>query len=312
VRGIADRVLFRRERAWTLALLRVLFGLTLVAWTVTMMFDASTFLADDGVVAPAFAANDGWRWLDLDSTASVWVALVALILVASTVTIGLRPSVSLVVAFVLLVSLQRRDPLILNSGDLILRDMALLLALCPTGAAFSVDRWVRHGRTALWTAPTIAPWGLRLIQLQVMVVYLFAFWSKSGDLWHDGTAVSTALRLDDLRRFTPPGVMIDDVVIVAALTWGVLVVELALGTLRWYRPLRPLLIPLGIALLLFIDGFMLVGFFGPVMTIGLLSFVEPDWIERWVRRRDPAPAPTDEAVARRAVLFRANDGSVSA
>ena len=53
------------------------------------------------------------------------------------------------------------------------------------------------------------------------------------------------------------------------LTWGALAIELALATLLWYRPLRPWLIVLAILLHSFIDGLLLVGFFGPVMIIGL-------------------------------------------
>lgn len=298
-----DVLVARPRTAWTIAVVRILFGLVLLGWTITLMLDASTWLADDGLVPPEFASTEGWRWFDLDSTGAAWVAVVALALAAVAITVGWRPTPWLILAFLLLVALQRRDPVILNSGDFLVRNFALLLAFVPTGAALSVDRRLRHGPGSLWTAPMVAPWGLRLIQLQMMVVYFFAFWSKSGETWRNGTAVSTALRLEDIRRLTPPSWMIDNIAVVAALTWGALAIELALAMLLWAKPLRPFLIVLGLTLHLFIDAFMLVGFFGLAMAVGLLSFLDADWIDRKVagRRRTRAgpevvadSAPADE------------------
>ncbi|MGI9644334.1 MAG: HTTM domain-containing protein [Ilumatobacteraceae bacterium] len=296
-RGAVDVVLVRPRLAWTLALVRVLYGLLLLAWTVSLLPDASVFLAEDGLVAPEFASPVGWRWFDLSSTTASLVALAALAAGAVSITIGWRPTGWLLLAFVLLVAIQRRDPLIINSGDILIRNLALLLALCPTGAALSVDRWRNHGRTSLWTAPMIAPWGLRLVQLQVVVVYFFAFWSKSGGLWRNGTAVSTALRIDDLQRFPAPDWLVESVVLIAVATWGALAIELALATLLWVKHLRPLLIPLGILLHASIDSVLLVGFFGPAMIVGLLSFTDADWLDRKVaafraRRERTATEPS--------------------
>ena len=303
--AIADRhdrssghLLFARRPAWTIAFVRILFGGALLSWTVSSMVDASIWFAGDGPVPPRFASTTGWNVFSIDSTGAAWLALAVLLVASVSVIVGWYPTPWLIVAFVLLVALQRRNPLIINSGDLILRNLALLLALCPTGAALSVDRWRREGRESLWTAPLVAPWGLRLVQLQMVVVYFFAFWSKNGESWHNGTAVSTALRLDDLQRFPAPWFMIDDVTVVALLTWGALAIEIALAAFLWYKPLRPWLIVLAVVLHFFIDGLLLVGFFGPVMIIGLLSFVDADWIDRRFaeRRARRRPHPPNDPV----------------
>lgn len=288
--GVLDRLLFDRRPAWTIAMVRVLYGSMLLAWTVSSLVDAGTWFASDGPVPPRFATTGGWTIADLDTTGTAVVALVVLLLAGVAIVVGWHPTPWLVLSFLLLVAVQRRNPLILNSGDLILRNLALLLAFCPTGAALSVDRWRRHGRDSLWTAPLVAPWGLRLVQLQMIVVYFFAFWSKSGSTWHNGTAVSTALRLDDLQRIGAPWFMTDNVPIVAMLTWGALAIELALALLLWYRPARFALIVLAILLHSMIDGLMLVGFFGPVMVIGLLSFVDAGWLDHRISERSPTAA----------------------
>lgn len=282
--GGIDRLLFAPRSAWPVAIARVVIGVGVLGWALTMMLDVSTFMSDDGLVGPDFASTS-FRWIELDSATSIWIALIVLALVSIPIIIGMRPTVFLVIAFVLLVAVQRRTPVILNSGDIILRNLVLLLAFSPTGAALSFDRWRAHGRDALRTAPHVAPWGLRLVQLQMMLVYFFAFWGKSGEQWTEGTAVSTAFRLTDLQRFAPPGFLTDNLVIVGLLTWGTLIVELALAVLLWYKPARPALIVAGLALHLTIDTFVLVGFFGIAMTAGLMAFVDGDAVERWIERR---------------------------
>lgn len=74
--------------------------------------------------------------------------------------------------------------------------IAFYLVLAPSGAALSVDRW-RRAKDRFWEFPQRAPWALRLIQVQISVVYLSTVWSKvQGTTWNDGTAVSYALRMD--------------------------------------------------------------------------------------------------------------------
>jgi hypothetical protein len=230
---------------------------------------------------------------------------VALVVASVAIIVGWKPTVWLVVAFVLMVAVQRRNQLILNSGDVILRDLTLLLAFTPTGAALSLDRYRRLGRDGLYGAGMVAPWGMRLVQLQVMVVYLFAFWSKSGDEWIRGVAVSTALRLQDLQRIGQIDVLVENIWVVAALTWGTLIVELMLGTLLWYKPLRPLLIVLGVLLHVSIDGLMLVGFFGLTMIAGLMTFLDADAIEESMQ--DRRRRHVDEASAESEVGADARD-----
>ena len=279
-----DRLLERRRPAWPLASIRIMYGVVLLGWTVTMSFDAMDLLGSDALVPSRFATQGRWRWFELDSTAASWAAMILLGLAAIAIIVGWRPTLWFLMAFILLVAVQRRNPVILNSGDLVIRNFALLLALCPTGAALSVDRLRRHGRAALRTAPLVAPWGLRLLQLQMMVIYFFAFWSKSGDLWRDGTAVSTVLRIGDLTRFDVPDWLTANVLIIAVFTWGALFIEVGLAFLLWAKPLRPVLIVLGISLHLFIDVFIVVGFFGPLMITGLVAFADADWIDRVASR----------------------------
>lgn len=278
------RLVTERRPAWPLAIARIIIGLTIFFWSVTMLLDVSALLGENALLPPELA-SDRFRWITLDTSTEIQLGLIGLILASIAIVVGWKPTIWLLVAFVLLVAVQRRNHLILNSGDIILRDLTLLLAFTPTGAAFSLDRYRRLGRDGLYSAGMVAPWGTRLVQLQVMVVYLFAFWSKSGDEWREGIAASTALRLQDLQRVGQFDLLVDNIWIVAAITWGTLVVELMLGTLLWYKPLRPLLIVLGVLLHFSIDGLVLVGFFGFTMIAGLMTFLDADKIEQSMLER---------------------------
>jgi Vitamin K-dependent gamma-carboxylase len=289
VREFGRRVFIAERPAWPLAIARIVIGVAILGWAVSMSFDVDAFLSDDGLIAKDLA-DRAWPWIPLDSEASVRIALATLIAAAIAIIAGWRPTIWLVVGFILLVSIQRRNPFILNSGDLILRNLTLLLAFCPTGAALSVDRVRRHGRAALFTSAHVAPWGMRLVQLQMMVVYLFAFRSKSGDEWTNGSAVSIVFRLTDLQRFGQLSFLVENVAIVAFLTWSTLIIELALGTLLWAKRLRPTLIVLGVLLHLMIDGLVLVGFFGIAMIAGLMTFLDAERIDRWMQRRRTQPS----------------------
>ncbi len=287
--AFGHRLFVAQRPAWPLAIARVLIGIGILGWSISMWFDVSTLLGTDGLLGTD-TASSLWRWIPLDSDVLVRLALAVLAASSVAIITGWRPTIWLLVAFVLMVSIQRRSPMILNSGDIILRDLTLLLALTPSGAAMSLDRVRAHGRDAFFTSAMVAPWGLRLVQLQMMVVYVFAFWSKSGELWTNGTAVSTVLRLDDLQRFAVPGFIITSVLFTAVLTWSTLIVEVALGLLLWAKPLRPYLIVLGVILHLSIGATLLVGFFGIAMIAGLMTFLDADWVDDRVRERRRQPA----------------------
>lgn len=292
------RALVAPRPAWPLGLARIVIGIATLGWAASLWFDVGTFLGENALVTSQFDSTL-FRWFPINTESGARVALLVLMVCAVLTIAGWRPTIWLIVAALIMVSLQRRTPDIVNSGDVILVNLSLLLALTPSGAALSVHRARRGG---FFTAASVAPWGMRLLQLQMMMVYLFAFWSKSGELWRNGSAVSTVFRLDDLQRFEPIGFLVENIVIVAVLTWSTLVLELALGTLLWVKRLRPLLVTFGVILHLMIDTFVLVGFFGLAMLAGLMTFLDGDEIERWFqRRRDrqanlmPTSAPPEGA-----------------
>jgi hypothetical protein len=279
-----ERFWFAPEPTSTLALVRIAFGLVVIGWALALLADFSAWFGSDGVVPhhPP-AAHGAWGPLGVVGGAgAAWICLVVLLVAAVCLVAGLRTRAAAALVFLGLLALERRDPFAFDSGDALLRITALYLALSPAGASLSLDR-ARRARERLWVFPARAPWALRLMQVQLSVLYLATAWTKlRGTTWNDGTAVSYALRLDDLERLPLPHLVTDSVLVANLMTYGTLAVELAIGVLVWNRRARPWVLGAGVALHLGIDYSIRVGFFTLAMLVLYLAFVPPDAATRVV------------------------------
>lgn len=283
-----NRFFFAPTSTATLGVMRIAFGLTIVFWTVSLAPDLFDLFSRNGIV-PFQPGYPGWiGLLEIFPSKTAVVVLFALLLIASVCfTIGYRSRLAGVVVFLGVLSFERRNPLVFNAGDDLIRIIALYLMLAPTGAALSVDR-LRHGhdrsrRDRFWEFPARAPWALRLVQLQICVVYAGNVWSKlRGVRWSDGTAVSYALRIEDYARFPVPSLFTDSLPLVNLSTYAVLLIELALVIAVWNRRARPWVLIAGVLMHLSIEYALLVGFFGAAVFTGYLAFVPPETMERWL------------------------------
>lgn len=291
----------------TLGLVRICFGLLAFAWTVTLTPDLSAFFTGGGVFPAQIQGPGVWGALGLVSSGWAVIAVyAALLLAALALAVGWHTRVAAAVVFLGLLAFQRRDPWVFNGGDGLLRIIAFYLMLAPAGAALSLDRRRRHpDPDSFWEFPARAPWALRLMQIQLSVVYLAGVWDKvQGMAWNNGTAVSYALRVQDLAGLPVPAFLSHDPVVVNILTYGTLATELALGILVWNRRLRPWVLLLGVGLHLSIGWAIRVGFFGLGMFVLYVAFVDPDWAARRIlavrarRRRGGGPVLTPAAVER--------------
>jgi hypothetical protein len=199
-----------------------------------------------------------------------------MLLGAVSVLVGFRPRLGALLIAIGIISFDRRNPFLFNGGDGLLRILSLYLILAPSGASLSVDRWLKRDQP-FWEFPARAPWALRLMQIQLSIIYLSSVWEKlQGTAWPHGNALSYALRLDDLERFPMPGLLSDVPAIVAVLTWGTLLVEFGCGTLIWVPRLRPWVIVVGILFHVGIAYSLRIGFFSAGMIVLYLTFVSPD------------------------------------
>jgi hypothetical protein len=262
---------------------RIAYGAVLLAWCAFMSFDLLAFFSSSGLLAERVARP--WTWTLLEafpSDTAIFVLFALLVAAAACVLVGFHTRLAAVVAFVALLSFERRNLVVLNGADILLRLFALYLALAPAGAALSIDRWRRH-RDRFWEFPARAPWALRLVQIQISVLYLFTVWLKvQGETWHNGTAVSYAWRITEVIRFDMPAWITQSALISNVATYTTLAIELALALLIWNRQARPWVIAAGVALHLTVLATITVGLFSVTVFVGYLAFTPHEMAARWL------------------------------
>jgi Vitamin K-dependent gamma-carboxylase len=271
---------FRPEPAYTLGLIRIAFGAIAIAWTVSLLPDLNDFFGSDGVLPRQPAVPFEWGvfefWTDDRALAIGWAVL---LLSAIAMTIGWHSRLAALIVFVLIMSFEFRNSYIFNSGDNLLRVEALFLALSPCGAALSLDQKRMTG--SFWTAQIRAPWLVRLLQIQLSLIYLATFQIRmTGEKWPQGTAMSYALRLEDMLIIPAPQWISTNALLMNVATWGTLVLELLIGVLVWNRRCRPVVLAAGVVLHSIIMITVAVGFFTPAMFVLYLAFMSPETVRR--------------------------------
>ncbi|WP_336358193.1 HTTM domain-containing protein [Haloarcula sp. CGMCC 1.6347] len=181
-----------------LAAFRAGLGLCLIVDIVLRWSDIVAFYTDSGALPRSTLAELYPVLGDVSPLAfsgTVWLPLVALGLTALAglaLVVGYRPRLSAGVAFVLLVSIQLRNPVVLNAGDTLFRRLLFWSLLLPLGCGWE------NGSPE--SAPTrVATAGTAGILLQVLAVYVTNGLMKlRGTYWHRGTAVRYVFQLDHL------------------------------------------------------------------------------------------------------------------
>jgi hypothetical protein len=288
----------RPEPAYTLGAVRVAFGVLAVAWTLSLIRDLDEFFSTDGIVPVQPASAYEWGVFEIWTNDQALVIGWAVLLVSAiALTVGWHSRLGALIVFVLIMSFEFRNPFVFNSGDNLIRVEALFLALSPCGAALSLDQYRTTG--SFWSAQIRAPWPIRLMQVQLTLVYLATFQVRmTGEKWPNGTALSYAFRLEDMLIIAVPQWISTNALLMNAATWGTLLGELAIGILVWNRRCRPIVLAAGLILHSAILVTVAVGFFTPAMFVLYVAFVSPETIRRLpdrlkhvVRQRAQKPQP---------------------
>lgn len=230
------------------AIVRIGFALLILIYMAVLYPDLEKWYGPTGLypaeVEAEAALPQQWtvlHWLPADAEqADVWLHRVFWLHIACTLMLlfGIASRVNALLVFVLLVSWQNRNPLILDGEDSVFRLVGFYLVLMPSGRTWSVDRWLFHqSKDACPLAPA---WPLRLLQLQMVVIFVAAALFKlGGSAWLDGTALSYVVRLDDtFGRFRVPSLPFEIPLLVRLMTWTVVAVELIAPLFLWFRETR--------------------------------------------------------------------------
>jgi len=314
-----DRFWFTPGRPQTLCLIRICAGLMLVYTHLVWTIELPTFFAADGVFSDSYRATfDGespfiwshFNWSDspLWIWGSHWIALTMLL----AFTVGLWTRWTSILAFLIVVSYAHRAGGALFGLDQINGFLALYLAVGPSGQCYSVDAWLRSrtlsssgsagtgtkraaskaGKKGQGSGRKIEPFSpsitcnlsIRLIQLHLCVVYLFAGLGKlQGVTWWNGTAIWGALASHEYQTLDMTWMVhlpwLVNVVTLVSVFW-----ELSYPFLIWNRLARPVYLALAVMVHLGIGLAMGMMTFGLIMLVANLAFVSPDSVSRLIAR----------------------------
>lgn len=274
----------------TLGLIRILTGWMLVYTHLVWTKGLDRFLGPDAMLPPDYVREfhgSSWAWSYLfwiDSPALLAVVHGLALIVFVAFMIGFQTRWTGILSFLITVAYINRTVHGLFGLDQINGFLALYLAIGPSGAAYSLDRWLarrRQGQTLTIQKSIGANVSIRLIQLHMCVVYLFAALGKlQGETWWTGEALWGAFANYEYQTldmtWTAHYPMLVDFLTHVTVFW-----EISYCVLVWPKLTRPLVIMMAVPLHLGIAFGMGMITFGCIMLIANLAFVSP-WLTRRV------------------------------
>ncbi len=251
-----------------------------------------------GLMDQFFQQSYAWTYFRLiQSQPMLWAVHIAALVVFLLLTLGYRSRLMSVLAWLAAVSYVHRVPAALFGLDQINCLLAMYLMVGPCGASYSLDRWLARRRAGkpLPSAPrsVSANVAIRLIQVHMCVIYLFAGLSKlAGPSWWDGFAIWLSfanLEYQSLDMTWMAGYPLA----ISFLTHLSVMWEVSYAALVWPRLTRPIWVALSIPLHLGIALCLGMMTFGLIMLVGNLAFISPslvrgsiDWLASFIRRND--------------------------
>ena len=286
---------FRKVASWlhqsftvdlrSLAVFRIGLGLVVLGDAILALTNAEMLYTDAGVMPRNWLYDRHWpsigSWtLHALSGDITWqIVLISLqVLSGFWLVAGRHTRLATLTCWVLVCSLETRNPAITNGADAMTRLLLFWGLFLPLGGRWSLDALHRRnhgkpfaGETSLCSIPTVA------LLLQVAFVYWFSVICKTHSCWWgDGTALQQTLNLDLFAR--PFGVWLrDQTILCRVMTYGWLVLEIAgplLALLPVWRPyLRTVTVILFVGYHAGIELCMDIGAFPAVMAVAWTAFI---------------------------------------
>jgi len=284
--NIIYKFFFKKENYSTIGLLRILTATVLLMSLINDLPFVVDYFSDEGVLSGRTdTLRSEFRFTILDYLGNpTYVVIFYIILIIFTLLllIGKFTRTSAIVAFILLSAFHEKNPLILNSGDTLMRIMLFYLALAPSGRCLSTDSIKKRNNTSIkkhkrWQQGYI--WPRRLIQIQLALVYLFAFLPKTGTTWRDGTAIYYFLANSHFARFSFD-FLGNFIILTTLMTYATLLIELLFPILVWFKPTRNYMLIAGIMLQSGILILSNITFFSLIMIVAHLAFIEPETVNK--------------------------------
>ncbi len=279
----------------SLALARIGIGVILLADLAVRATDLRAHYTDFGILPrealPAFGWTSTLTLHALASPSPLAVGLLFAVAAAAALALllGWRTWPATLVSWLLVTSIQYRQPTLCFGGDVMLRMFLFWGLFLPLGARFSLDARRDPGATPRrnlhFSVATVA------LLLQVCLVYWCSVLQRTGPTWWNGEALYYALHYDQFAsRF---GILLRE--------HGAWLPPMTYGAI-WFEALGPFLlfVPLAIGVFRTLAVLLFLGFhatLGLLFNIGLFPAVFsavwlgllPGWF--WERLRFAAPQP---------------------
>ncbi len=248
------------------ALLRVFLGLIAGWQSLGIWLNLDRYWGPSGMIPFEFVSRDPFIRVSVLAWAPESFALLQLVaalfsLAAVALLLGLQPRIAALVLAYLHISLQHRNPFILNAGDRLFAIVVALATLMPLASRYSFDGWLRAKRGLAARSGTV--WGQRLVGLQIAWVYLASVIEKLAYArWREGVALREVLASPLLTEWP---IEVNSKPLLWLMTYGTLLFETAFPLAIWWKRARPYLIAAGIVFHVSIDILMTIPIFSYLM-----------------------------------------------
>lgn len=264
----------------TVAIFRIVLGSILLCDAVYTLVNIKDFLGPQGLLnherfekrsAYAFSL---FRYLP----ATMWTAYAVLglhVIALILMILGLFTTFSIILVYLTLGSIIHRNPAICNGGDNVSRIMCFYLIFASSGQTYSLDEYLFYSVGSSDKDYLLqAPWAIRLMQIQLSVIYLkTVYWKLRGATYRNGTAMYYVMANHNYRRFSLPAFLLKKPY-VQLMSWGALIAESGIALGLWINESRNFMIATGFGLHLGIEYILNVHLFSWYMMAVLVLFID--------------------------------------
>lgn len=237
-----------------------------------------------------FGAESKRAWRDWgDEPRNARVVMLGWVFAIAGMTVGLGTRFCCLVVWALSVSFCNRLAWITNGGDSLYRTATFYLLIAPCGATWSVDARLRARRRLRRGLPpptqsagesaTIAPWPVRLMQIQLVCMYLFTGLYKCEGDWKTGEAAYWILNDVVIARWSYAQLPVP-MFFCRLASWGTLIFEVGFAAFVLFPRTRRLVLLVGVAFHAGIWATIEVGWFGQVCLCWYPIFVGGRTVDR--------------------------------
>jgi hypothetical protein len=287
-----NRFLFGPISARPLGAFRIAFGLIILMYLGIMSVEFDHWYTGAGLLqgTEAREAAGPLRFSPLQYVTDPTVAhlfYAFTVAVAVGFTLGWRTRLMSILLYLCMLSLYHRNVSSNGGPDAVPFIVTFYMMFCPSGAAYSLDALKAARKRGSAAEPLIVPWGVRLLQMQICLIYFQSTIIKlQGPLWLNGTTVHHILFLREYRDQNLE-VLAQYPLLINFMTHGAILTQFALAFWLWFRPTRRWAMLAGLALHAGIRPILNIPAFGEVMTAVYLTFLAPDELDALLRFLDP-------------------------